>query len=89
MIPKLLTALISAAILSVLLGALPCEATGAKHLGGKKPATAPAPVSASAASDLNRPATDFSGVTPVTDNPHPDLIRPKKNRNEFFDQTIR
>ena len=88
MIPKFFTALISAAILSAVLGALPCEATGAKKLGGKKPAM-PAPYSASASSDLNRPATDFSGVKPVTDNPHPDLIAPKKNRNEFFDQTIR
>ena len=89
MIPKLLTALISTAILWAILGALPCQATGAKHLGGKKPATASASTSAGASSDLNRPSTDFSGVTPVTDNPHPDLVPPKKDRNEFFDQKLR
>lgn len=84
MIPKVLTALISAAILSAILGALPCEATGLKH-HSKAKAAATTETSAPARHDFNSPSMDFSGAKPVLDNPRPDVIPPKKDKSDFFD----
>ena len=84
MIPKILTALISAAILSAVLGALPCEATGAKHRDKPKATTTDTRPAGNA--DLNSPATNFSGVRPVIELPDPNHVAPGRNKNEFFNQ---
>lgn len=84
MIPKILTALISAAILWAVLGALPCEAAGAKHRD--KPKAAPVETRPAGNADLNSPATNFSGVRPIIELPDPNHVVPGKNKNEFFNQ---
>ena len=39
----------------------------------------------SRASDLNSPATDFSSVAPVIEDPRAELLKPRKRKDETFD----
>ena len=85
MIPKLVTAFISAAVLSAILGTPPCEATGADHIKGKAKKQ-PVAERSTGAADLNRPATDFGGVSPQIDAPDRDRVAPTQDKNQFFNQ---
>lgn len=86
MIPKLVAAVVSAAILAAVLGTLPSEAIGAEQAKRKAPKHPAVARSVGSAGDLNSPSTDFSTVSPQIEVPDRDHVLPKRDKNQFFNQ---
>lgn len=84
--PKLFLPTLVAALVLAGVAALPAVADQA-HKKPHKAVTAPAAGSSapSRASDLNSPATDFSGVAPVIDDPQAERLKPHKKKDPNFD----
>ncbi len=87
MIPKVLAAIISGALLAAVVWALPSEASSTGQQDKAKARKHAVASSPSQSGNLNSPSTDFSNVTPSLDDPHADLNAPKRDKNSFFDQT--
>lgn len=77
---------ISAALtIGLLLGGPAMADQSHKKVMPRRPAPAPKAAAPSSPADLNSPSTDFSGVSPVIEDPAVERNKPHKKRDPNFD----